>query len=464
MSANLALISSELTGHNKDLVLRILNSALEAVQPRKSIHGHVKRTDSMITIGSNSYDLENYRKIFVVGIGKAVLEMGRGLIDIIGDEISQGILVAKHIDQNIDDLVLHGMKVLIGGHPVPSERSVSAAQEIMQLLDQTTAEDLVICLISGGGSALVSLPAESISLYDLQLVTELLLVCGADICEINLIRKKLDRIKGGGLALQAAPSGVVALILSDVIGSDPAVIASGPTFVHAENANISIANIFTKYNLTNRLPDAVRILLNQEMNGDTVSKGLKGKNIQVRNEIIANNYSAARTGAEAAASAGFNSMLVSTYMRGEASQVGRVMAGILCQMAESGDPIQRPACLVFGGETTVTLKGDGKGGRNLELALGSVLDVQGLLDIALVTLATDGEDRITGTAGALVTGQTRYRGQLMGLDENDYLRRNDSYHYFEKLGNLIQCKPTGTNVNDLVFLFAFAQGKGYIAI
>ena len=455
MFSKLKLLSPELTGQRRDHVLKILNSGLEAANPRKSIHKHVKRNGSVIAIGLNQYDLFSYKKILVLGIGKAVLEMARGLLDIIGDNKIEGVLVAKHIDQNVDDLVSLGINVFLGDHPVPSERSVNAAQEIIQMAAQATDEDLVICLVSGGGSSLVCMPKDSISLHDIQLVTGLLLSCGADIDEINIVRKRLDRIKGGGLAKLAAPAEIVALIMSDVIGSDPAVIASGPTVVMKNKGDDPADKIIRKYNLVDRIPESVQVMLN----GDTVEYSYdEGSDpIQVQNVIISNNYIAAKAAAKMAEREGFNTMFVSSYLRGEASQVGRMLAGILCQIAESDDPIQRPACLIFGGETTVTMKGDGKGGRNLELALGSVMDVQHLQDVALVTLATDGEDGVTDAAGALVTGQTRNRGRLFDLDEIDYLRRNDSYHYFKRMNNLITCGSTGTNVNDLVFLFAFTQ-------
>jgi glycerate 2-kinase len=451
------ILSPELSDQNRSVVLKILNSALEAAHPRKSIHRYVKRNGSHITIGQQVYVLSQYRKIIVVGIGKAVLEMARGLTDIIGKEISEGILVTKHIDPNIDDFYLYGIKIFSGDHPIPSERSVVAAHEIMRIVEQATAEDLVICLISGGGSALVTLPEESISLHDMQQVTEMLLKCGSDINEVNHVRKKLDRIKGGGLALQAAPAKVVALILSDVIGSDPAIIASGPTVVAGNQNDDPVPSIIKKYNLEDRLPDSVRKLLAGGFGKHSRAVNIESQSAQVYNVIISNNYIAAKASTLMAEREGYNSMLVSTYLRGEARHVGRMLAGILSQVAETGDPIQRPACLVFGGETTVTLKGDGKGGRNLELALGSVMDIKDLVDVALITFATDGEDGVTDAAGALVTGETRNRGELLGLDENEYLHRNDSFHYFKALGNIISCGPTGTNVNDLVFLFAFTK-------
>jgi glycerate 2-kinase len=271
---------------------------------------------------------------------------------------------------------------------------------------------------------------------------------------MNAIRKHVDQVKGGGLARLIHPAQLVTLVLSDVIGSPLDVIASGPTTADPSTFN-DAWNVIQKYRLAEKMPASIRSWLEagiQGVNPETVKAGdLCLRTVQ--NLIVSSNYQAAQAAVETARQEGFDCQLLSTFLSGEARQAGNFMAGILHQMASSGQPVVRPGCIVLGGETTVTLHGPGLGGRNLETALGAVRGMAGLERVLLVTLATDGEDGPTDAAGAVVTGETFRRGTDLGLNPGDFLERNDSYPYFERLGDLIRTGPTGTNVNDLAFLF-----------
>jgi glycerate 2-kinase len=290
----------------------------------------------------------------------------------------------------------------------------------------------------------------------MQALTRLLLKSGAEIGEINTLRKHLDRVKGGGLARWLFPAQVVTLIVSDVIGSPLEVIASGPSVADPSTFEDAM-QILEKYNLVQEIPASILAYLKQGLADDRLESVKPGDPAleRVQNLVIASNYQAAQAAAEEARRRGFNTLLLTTYLHGEAAQAGMLLASILKQMAQTGEPLGRPACMIAGGETTVTVRGQGLGGRNLEAALASVYDLAGVEKVALVTLGTDGEDGPTDAAGALVTGESLGNAQSLQITPRRFLADNDSYHFFEQAGGLIKTGPTGTNVNDLAFLFAF---------
>jgi hydroxypyruvate reductase len=348
------------------------------------------------------------------------------------------------------------VRILEASHPLPDERGVQGAQQLIDLLKGVGPDDLVIGLISGGGSALLTSPAPGLSLGDLQALTSALLACGANINEINTLRKHLDLVKGGGLAQWVAPARLATLILSDVVGDPLDVIASGPT-VPDPTTFAEALGVIEKYQIGAKTPSAVIDRLQQGAAGNIPDTPKPGDPLfeRVQNVIVGSNRQAAEAALAQAQAEGLYPLLLTTYLQGEARQVGRVLAGVARQVASSGQPIARPACLVAGGETTVTLRGDGSGGRNQEMALSAVAELAGLPDLALVTLATDGGDGPTDAAGAVVTGETLSRAQNLGLGPEDYLSRNNAYHFFAPLGDLLKPGPTQTNVNDLAFIFAF---------
>jgi hydroxypyruvate reductase len=433
-------------------VQRVLVAALRAVDPYQALRRHVIRQGDSLSIGGQSYDLDEYEHVYLAAIGKAGAPMARLVIDLLADRLTQGIALVKDGYQ----ADLPGVAVLAAGHPVPDERGVLAAGRIMQMLSNAGERDLVLCLISGGGSALLTSPASGLTLEDLQSLTTLLLRCGASINEINTLRKHLEVAKGGNLAKLAHPARIVTLVLSDVIGDPLDVIASGPTFPDPTTYQDAYA-VLERYNLLAETPPAILKRLEGGCRGALPETPKPGDLIfaGVQYEIIGNNYQAAKAALEQAQQEGLNPLLLTTCLQGEAQQAGRFLAAIARQVALSGQPVSRPACIVAGGETTVTLLGDGLGGRNQEVALGAVSDLAGLENALLVSLATDGGDGPTDAAGAVASGETLQQARALGMHPQDYLRRNDSYHFFERLGGLIVTGPTLTNVNDLSILFLF---------
>lgn len=385
--------------------------------------------------------------------------MSVAISDLFPDKITKGVVTVKydHTGQALEDLIASGSPIQIreAGHPVPDQAGLQAAQEIASLLEQATTDDTVICLVSGGGSALLTLPADGLTLADLQATTSALLAAGGTINEVNTIRKHLSAIKGGQLTRWAAPARVYTMILSDVVGDPLEVIASGPT-VPDPTTFVDVWAIIEQYNLSDKLPEAVVKRLQAGLAGDIADTPKPGEAMfeGVVNAFIGSNRIAAQAAVSAAQAAGFETHLLSTFVEGEAREVARVVAGLAKGLARDEGNFNRPACLIFGGETTVTLKGDGKGGRNQEMALAAAIALAGWSDILVVCLGTDGTDGPTDAAGAIADGTTVARAEVLGLDALDYLGRNDSYHFFKALDDLILTGPTNTNVNDLTIILA----------
>jgi hydroxypyruvate reductase len=348
------------------------------------------------------------------------------------------------------------VEVIEAGHPIPDQRGVSGTRIILELLDNTSQDDLVICLISGGGSALMLSPVPGVTLEDYQSLTGILLASGATINEINTLRKHIDGVKGGQIARLTSPATLISLILSDVVGDPLDVIASGPT-VPDPSTFVDALAILDRYQITDQVPSPILNHLKRGRDGAIDENPKPGDQIfdNIKNHVIGSNRIATSAAMIQAQEEGFNAMILSNYMQGEASQVGIAFAAILRQIAAYGLPLPRPACIIIGGETTVTVHGTGFGGRNQELALGAVQDLKGLEDIALITMATDGGDGPTDAAGAIVTGETSHRAQVLNMNAQDHLANNDAYNFFKPMDDLLMTGPTQTNVNDLTFLFAF---------
>lgn len=382
--------------------------------------------------------------------------MAAALVGTLADKLTSGLILAK------DGLVSHevelpaSVKLYWAAHPIPDERGLHATQQITALLAQAGNDDLVLLLVSGGGSALLTAPTEGITLLDYQQLTRILLNSGANINELNTLRKHIDIVKGGGLARIAHPARLISLILSDVIGDPIDVIASGPT-TPDPTTFFQCSQIIDNYGITSRIPIRISSLLSAGIAGEVIETPKQGDAIfhRVNNFIIGNNWISAEAACEQAKQAGFNSMLLTTHLQGEARQAGQFIAAIAKQIASLNQPIRRPACIVIGGETTVTVTGNGLGGRNQELALAAVTPCAGLQDIVIAALASDGEDGPTDAAGAVVTGASFAEAAELGLVPTEYLQRNDAYHFFKALGDLIITGSTNTNVNDLIFIFAF---------
>jgi len=425
---------------------KIFLHAVHAADPQKILSSQVSLQGKVLRIGERKYSLSQYQRIFVAGTGKASAAMAVSLEKILGTRISGGWINVKYGHSQR----LKRIRVQEAGHPLPDEKGLEGAKEMVQMLTPLTGDDLVIFLISGGGSALLPLPVEGITLAEKQATTNQLLSCGAAIQEINTLRKHLSRIKGGGLAKIVYPATLVSLILSDVIGDPLDAIASGPT-VPDPTTYEDCARLLNKYRLWEKIPPSVAAHIRDGLEGKKEETCKEGDPAfqKVQNLVVGNNLMAIQAARKAARDLGYRPLILSSLVEGETREVAKVHAAIAKEVLLSGNPVAPPACILSGGETTVTLKGKGKGGRNQEFALAAALEIAGWEEILMMSGGTDGTDGPTDAAGAFADGKTVSRGKTMGLDLWSYLEENDSYSFFSKLGDLLITGPTGTNVMDL---------------
>lgn len=410
-------------------VARILTAALNAVDPTAAVERYF-----------SSNPLPPAEGVFALGFGKAAVPMARVLSQFA--DLKDALVITKHASL----LDLKPATIIESGHPVPDSRSLVAGKTALEFVSNLHEDDLLVCLISGGGSALMTAP--SVPLDDLQILTSALLACGARIDEINTLRRHLDRVKGGGVA-KATKARVLSLILSDVVGSPLEAIASGPTAPDPSkkaDALKVMEKYFLKDNNNNEIPASVLYSLSSNPETPKSDDPIFSR---VQNIIVGDNALAVQAALKQAEKEGFYAESLGSHWQGEARDVGVELAQKLRVTTKKQS---RPFCLIAGGETTVTIQGDGTGGRNQELALAAVPELAGLDNVLLIPLATDGEDGPTDAAGAVVNGETLGRADMLGLDVADHLSRNDAYPFFEQLGDLLKIGPTGTNVNDLVFL------------
>jgi hydroxypyruvate reductase len=424
-------------------VASLLGAAITAADPAVAVRRYLRRSGDEVAIGDRRYELEHFERVLLLAVGKAAVPMAHAALDVLGDRIAGGLVVPKATGDQPPPPA-GALPVIPSAHPVPDERSLHAGARAVELLESAGERDLVVVLLSGGGSALITMPEDGLTLAGMRGLTDALLRSGATINEINALRRRCDRVKGGGLLRAAAPATVAVLVLSDVLGDDLQAIASGPFVAGPER--IDARTVIDRYHLRARLDDAVLRLIDRPRPAPPEQMLAR-----VHHTIVANIDAAVAAAADAARERGWTTQILATALQGEARDIGRDLAG---RLAATRD-LSRPLCLLAGGETTVTLHGDGWGGRNQELALGAVETLAGRSDLLLVALATDGGDGPTDAAGAVTGGETLARGRDLGLEPQDFLRRNDSYHYFEPLGDLLKPGPTETNVNDLVLLCAF---------
>jgi len=428
---------------------KIFYTGLKAVDPARAVKRYVKREDNLLKIGEITYSLDYFKRILVVGAGKAAFPMAKAVEEILGDRISEGIVIVKHgYGGNLTRI-----KVKEASHPIPDEAGVKATYRIISLLQSAGEKDLVICLISGGGSALLLAPVEGISLKEKQKVTQVLLNCGASIQEINTIRKHLSLVKGGKLAKLAYPAHLQSLILSDVVGDRLDTIASGPA-VPDETTFEDCLRIIKKYEIQSHLPEAVIAHIKKGREGKVEETPKPEEHIftKVKNLIVGSNILALKAAQQEAKKLGYNCLILSSSIQGEAREVAKVHAAICEEICLSGNPVPPPACIISGGETTVVIRGKGKGGRNQEFALAACMEIKGLQQVLILSAGSDGTDGPTDAAGAFVDGSTWRRAKERGLNPEEFLDNNDSYHFFQKLGDLFITGPTNTNVMDLRIL------------
>ena len=434
----------------KEHALEIFNEALEAVNPRKCVLEHVNLKGNVLNIDGKEYDLKKYRSIFVIAFGKAASSMGNALQEVLGERITGGIVVSN----TRPHFVFSKMRFYLSSHPIPDERSIHAAREAMKLIEYAGEKDLVIFLISGGGSALLALPSQGISIEDKRKVTELLLRAGVDTYGLNAVRKHISQIKGGGLLKKALPTKVITLILSDVVGDRLDAIASGPT-VPDPTTFEDAWRVIEELRLEHRIPPQVVIHLEKGRNGN-IPETLKREEFDsdmVQTVIVGNNLKSLVAAERKAGELGYNTILLSSQIQGESREVAKVIAAITLDIERFDIPVKKPACLIFGGETTVTVTGDGKGGRSTETSLAFSMEIMGHKILGLFC-GTDGIDGPTDAAGAICDGLTRLRARKIKLSARESLIQNDSYSFFDKLGDLIKTGPTGTNVMDIGVVIA----------
>ncbi len=424
----------------------IFKAGLEAVDPIHAIKKHVALQDDRLTVGDQEYNLAEYEGIYVVGTGKASAAMAQAVEELLGERLKGGVVNVKYGHA----FSLKKIKVNEAGHPVPDEAGFHGTEEIIQLLIQTGGKDLILCLISGGGSALLPYPAEGLTLGDMQQVTKCLLEVGACIHEINALRKHLSRVKGGRLAKLAHPSTLISLMLSDVIGDDLDTIASGPTVPDGSTFDDCL-KILEKYQMRERIPNSVVELLEKGARGEVEETPKAGDPAfqRTQNLVIAGNILAVQAAQRKAEELGYNCLILSTFVEGETKEVARVHAAVAKEILQTGNPVPRPACVISGGETTVTIHGKGLGGRNQEFVLAAAIDIDELENVVILSGGTDGTDGPTDAAGAIADGLTKNRALEKGMNAEQYLQENDSYHFFEPLGDLLITGPTHTNVMDL---------------
>ncbi len=443
----------------------ILRAGLKRVDPYQMIMDHVHLLDTRLMITfeetNKKIDLNNYKQIFILGAGKATAPMAKAFETLLGDRINQGIISVKYGHTE----TLRRIKIIEAGHPEPDENGFRAATQIIRLANLADEDTLVITLISGGGSALLALPIDcniggtpvSLSLSDKQAMTRALLKCGADITEINCIRKHLSGIKGGRLLQAISPATTLNFILSDVVGDDLSSIASGLTTFDPTTYSDAL-DILNKYSIRQSVSAEALNILEAGARGEvpeTLKIGHQTLKLST-NILIGTNSLAMLAAGEAARNLGYSVTYLTSRIIGEAREVGKILSGIAADVSKSNMLSRKPACIISGGEPIVTLKGTGKGGRNQEMALAFLAELQRHPDlfkgVNFLAASTDGNDGPTDAAGAFASHKLLRLAEMQRLSINEYLANNDSYTFFEAIDGLFKTGPTNTNVCDLHML------------
>jgi len=432
------------------LLTRLLKAGLSAVDPACAVRRSVRRVGTIVRVGPQQYDLQDYARVVAVGAGKASARMGAALEALLGTRLATGLVVVKY-GHSVSTRMI---EVVEAGHPVPDRAGQKGGTRLLRLVRSLDPNDLLFVLLSGGASGLLPAPAPGLTLADKQKTTQLLIRSGATIQEINTVRKHLSAIKGGNLAA-ASQARVISLILSDVMGDDLGAIGSGPT-APDQTTYADACRSLRHYRLWAHVPARIQARLAQGVRGIHEETPKPGSSLfrRVQNQIIGNNGAAVEAVAQAARRSGFRPLVLSTSVMGEAKEAAKVFGAIAREIVTSGRPVRRPTCVIAGGELTVTVRGRGQGGRAQEFALAAALEIAGLPKVWIAAFATDGTDGPTDAAGAVVDGQTVTRAQRVGLIPHEWLLENNAYPFFKKVGGHIITGPTGTNVNDLYLLIA----------
>jgi len=424
----------------------IFYAGIDAVEPMAAVRRFCRREKNYLVTGGVKYNLDKLHDIFIIGAGKAGAPMASAIEDILGERITEGIVNVKY--GHVADL--KHVKLIEAGHPVPDKNGRAGALAILNLAKRAKKDDLVICLVSGGGSALLPLPAPGLVLKDKQNTIKKLISCGATIHEINAIRKHTSLLKGGMLAKAVFPANLVTLILSDVVGDDLDVIASGPT-VYDSSTYKDCLRIIAKYDIEDKLPAKVVKHINDGAEGKIPETPKAGDTVFERttNFVIGSNIEAVKSAKQKAESLKYNTLVLSSMIEGSTKDAAHFHCAIAKEIVKTGIPVSRPACIISGGETTVKVTGKGLGGRNQEFALASAIGIADLENVVVLSGGTDGTDGPTDAAGAFADSGTLKRAYGLGMDPFRFLADNDSYNFFKRLGDLFITGPTNTNVMDL---------------
>jgi glycerate 2-kinase len=433
---------------SRENALKMYWEAVEAANPYKCVLDHLSCKSDVLTVDKKRYNLKEIGAIYVVAFGKAATSMAEAVEEVLEDRLTGGIVVSNSQPQN----PYKKLGFYLSSHPVPDDRSLTAAKEVVSVLEKAGENDLVIFLISGGGSALLAMPSPGISLDDKRKVTETLLRSGVDKYGLNTVRKHISQIKGGGLLKKALPAKVITLILSNVVSDKLDAIASGHT-VPDPTTFEDAWRVIDALGIEHKLPPQVVVYLEEGRSGnsrDTLKEGeYDPKDVQTI--IAGNNFKSLKAAEKKAGELGYNTLLLSSQIGGEAREVAKVVAAVAFDIEKFGNPVRKPACVIFGGETTVTVRsspGIGKGGRSTETALSFCMEIIGH-DIVGLFCDTDGIDGPIDAAGAICDGQSRLQARTINVSAREHLAQNDSYGFFDKLGDLIITGPTGTNVMDI---------------
>jgi hydroxypyruvate reductase len=432
-------------------ILLVVQKAIAAADPAAAVARHVSIDNTELTVGDRTFDLSCYERVLALGAGKASMRMARALEKILEDRLTVGaISTTEASSMRTSPCSASCLEIFTAEHPVPGISSLAAAERAMEIAGTSGARDLVFCLISGGASSLWALPAGDIDIGEIAITNELLLACGANIHEINTIRKHISKMKGGRLAQAVYPGTLITLAISDVVSDKLSSIGSGPTVADPSTFDQALA-IVDLYLLGPRLPPSVLEHLRNGAAGRIEETPKPGDPVfaHALAVIAASNRLALEAAAAEGKRLGYETQILSREITGEARDAGRALIETGKRIVHEHAEIEQPVMLISGGETTVTIRGGGEGGRNQELALSAAIAMADSENMVIASVGTDGIDGNTEAAGAFADGATVKRAQKQGLEALSYLEDNNSYYFFDELGDLIRTGPTGTNVMDI---------------
>lgn len=428
----------------RNQIQSMYSAALQAVMPRNFMSESISLNKNELRINNGLYDLDKYKRIFVFGSGKASADMAGYIYDLLGKRIERGLIIGNQAAASIDCI-----EIIKSTHPLPSQLSIDAAERMIYEFRNLRHDDLFIYLLSGGSSALMEKPVEPITLYDLEIISKTLIKSGMSIDEINVIRKHLSAIKGGRLGRLTPASGIV-LVLSDVIGDDMSSIGSGPMY-HDKSSFEDAERILKKYQIWDTLPETASGIIEKGKRKE-IEDTLKHELPHIQHYLIGNNVKALLVAKKTSKNLGIPAHIITSQLKGEAKETALFMVSLAKEISLNSNLWKKPVMLIFGGETTVTVHGPGRGGRNQELALAVLREIKSNQRFTFLSVGTDGVDGNSDAAGAIVDYTSYLKADEMGLDINTYLTNNDSNNFFQITGDLIQTGPTGTNVGDIAIL------------